>query len=88
MMPYVCEYCNKKFRYKVTQRTHKCPNRPANASIETGSPIMPEGSQPLDQQTQQSRSGGVEMDQRRKMILPTLPLRIKEDLDKLRLTQV
>ena len=88
MMPYVCEYCNKKFRYKVTQRTHKCPNRPVHASIETGSPIMPEGSQPLDQQTQQSRSGGVKMDQRRKMILPTLPLQIKEDLDKLRLTQV
>lgn len=23
-MPYKCEYCQKRFRYKVSQRTHKC----------------------------------------------------------------
>ena len=59
-----------------------------HASIDTASPIMPdEGSLQFDQ-SQPSGSAGVEVDQRRKMILPTLPLRIKEDLDKLRLTQV
>ena len=23
-MPYTCDLCGKNFRYKVTQRTHKC----------------------------------------------------------------
>jgi len=25
-MPYKCELCQKTFRYKVSQRTHRCPN--------------------------------------------------------------
>eukprot|EP00096_Caligus_rogercresseyi_P006012 TRINITY_DN2213_c0_g1_i2.p1 TRINITY_DN2213_c0_g1~~TRINITY_DN2213_c0_g1_i2.p1 ORF type:complete len:132 (-),score=18.04 TRINITY_DN2213_c0_g1_i2:218-613(-) len=29
-MPYSCEACGKSFRYKVTQRTHKCPNGGGN----------------------------------------------------------
>merc|ERR1712142_170324 len=27
VMPYSCQLCDKKFRYKVTQRTHKCPGK-------------------------------------------------------------
>lgn len=27
-MPYKCTACDKSFRYKVSQRTHKCPAQP------------------------------------------------------------
>ena len=30
-MPYKCTACGKSFRYKVSQRTHKCPAQQANA---------------------------------------------------------
>jgi hypothetical protein len=31
-MPYICLHCGKKFRYKVTQRTHKCTGKPEAAT--------------------------------------------------------
>ena len=34
VMPYICLHCGKKFRYKVTQRTHKCAGRTDGAMEE------------------------------------------------------
>lgn len=42
-MPYKCEICQKSFRYKVSQRTHKCQS----ASVEE-SPLQHETSSSLD----------------------------------------
>lgn len=32
-MPYKCTACDKSFRYKVSQRSHKCPVSPAGSVI-------------------------------------------------------
>ncbi len=44
VMPYSCNTCGKNFRYKVTQRTHKCvraPTASAAAPPPTSSPAGP-----------------------------------------------
>lgn len=33
VMPYKCTACNKSFRYKVSQRSHKCPVNPPGSVI-------------------------------------------------------
>lgn len=33
VMPYKCTACNKSFRYKVSQRSHKCPMNPPGSVI-------------------------------------------------------
>lgn len=35
-MPYKCTACAKSFRYKVSQRTHKCPAQPPGQVIRSG----------------------------------------------------
>jgi len=34
-MPYKCTACNKSFRYKVSQRSHKCPVNPPGCVVRT-----------------------------------------------------
>ena len=36
-MPYTCDLCGKNFRYKVTQRTHKCVGKSQNDSPQAAS---------------------------------------------------
>lgn len=35
VMPYKCTACNKSFRYKVSQRSHKCPVNPPGCVVRT-----------------------------------------------------
>lgn len=37
-MPYKCTACDKSFRYKVSQRSHKCPANPSGTVINHDSP--------------------------------------------------
>ena len=57
-MPYVCNECGKSFRYKVTQRTHKCfgksdettPNpKPLTNPLAEENASFHDQAQPLDQ---------------------------------------
>ena len=75
MMPYVCEYCNKKFRYKVTQRTHKCPGKQEGSAAIVGEMQLPSMSSQL--------AGLLDQQDTRKK-LPNLPLEIQEDLERFR----
>ena len=75
VMPYVCEYCNKKFRYKVTQRTHKCPGKQEGSAAIVGEMQLPSMSSQL--------AGLLDQQDTRKK-LPNLPLEIQEDLERFR----
>lgn len=48
VMPYKCTACDKSFRYKVSQRSHKCPANPSGTVINHDSP---EQSSPKAQDT-------------------------------------
>ena len=58
-LPYSCDSCGRKFRYKVTQRTHKCAGAGAGAGAgggadsEAGSP-GPAAVPPLSREIQQN----------------------------------
>ena len=54
-LPYSCDSCGRKFRYKVTQRTHKCAGGGAGAGAdsEAGSP-GPAAVPPLSREIQQN----------------------------------
>ena len=77
MMPYVCNECGKSFRYKVTQRTHKCPGK-ADECTPHAKPL----SNPLAEENATLHSE-VNMEQ-----MPIdLPQQIKEDLLSFRRSQ-
>ena len=75
VMPYVCEHCNKKFRYKVTQRTHKCPGKPEPD-------LLGDIQLPMSSQMAAGLLENPEEAARKK--LPNLPLQIQEDLERFR----
>ncbi|XP_021938946.1 zinc finger E-box-binding homeobox 1-like isoform X3 [Zootermopsis nevadensis] len=39
-MPYQCTACGKSFRYKVSQRTHKCPSQPPGTVVRQSSNLV------------------------------------------------
>lgn len=81
VMPYVCNECGKSFRYKVTQRTHKClgksddttpqPKPLSNPLAEENASIQQEGAHHVEQQ----------------MPMIDLPQQIKDDLLSFRRSQ-
>lgn len=53
-MPYRCTACDKSFRYKVSQRTHKCPSQPPGTVVRQSSDLV----QKLLQGAQQKAAPG------------------------------
>ena len=80
-MPYVCNDCGKSFRYKVTQRTHKCIGK-FDETTPTATPL----SNPLAEE-----NASIELmppsDQNVSSGMIDLPQQIKEDLMSFRKSQ-
>ena len=73
VMPYVCNDCGKSFRYKVTQRTHKCVGK-IDGSVPQIKPVV----NPLAEDNASIKNDQVAID---------LPQQIKDDLLSFRKTQ-
>ena len=78
-MPYVCTECGKSFRYKVTQRTHKCLGKADDALLNLPKPLinpLAEENASVNQQSLEAIPNMVD-----------LPQQIKEDLLSFRRSQ-
>lgn len=79
VMPYVCSECGKSFRYKVTQRTHKCLGK-SDESTPHPKPLI----NPLAEENASiaDESGSLEQ-----MPMIDLPQQIKDDMLSIRRSQ-